>query len=196
MPKPFESNTVYDLKEMAEILLAEDGPVEEVPRLASLDADLIFGSDFSEPFSFSLSWSGSSYEEFASDLMTPTSQGTEEDLSGDEWKLPIFREHRSARPPTSPLIPRENSDSSEDLSDPKRRQHDGKFPFCPGGRCEHRDDWTRVRGKRAYAYFFCRYCGLGWRARRPPGPQGDRKTREGEGEAFEGIDGQERGLLC
>jgi len=26
-----------------------------------------------------------------------------------------------------------------------------------------------VRGKRAHAYFFCRHCGLGWRARRPSG---------------------------
>lgn len=47
---------------------------------------------------------------------------------------------------------------------------DGKFPLCAEGRCGHKEHWSRLRGKRGHAYFFCKYCGLGWRVARPKTP--------------------------
>mmetsp|Transcript_73839 Transcript_73839/g.130190 ORF Transcript_73839/g.130190 Transcript_73839/m.130190 type:complete len:621 (-) Transcript_73839:2158-4020(-) len=44
-----------------------------------------------------------------------------------------------------------------------RGRPDGKFPIHLGGRCTHTAHWSRLRGKRGHAYFFCKYCGLGWR---------------------------------
>mmetsp|Transcript_5554 Transcript_5554/g.10021 ORF Transcript_5554/g.10021 Transcript_5554/m.10021 type:complete len:273 (-) Transcript_5554:2343-3161(-) len=32
-----------------------------------------------------------------------------------------------------------------------------------GARCEHKQHWERLRGKRGYSYFACRLCGAGWR---------------------------------
>eukprot|EP00667_Euglena_gracilis_P011495 EG_transcript_11744 len=38
-----------------------------------------------------------------------------------------------------------------------------RFPVSARGRCTHREDWLRLRGKRGFTYFLCTKCMLGWR---------------------------------
>ena len=40
---------------------------------------------------------------------------------------------------------------------------DSKYPMAPNGRCEHREHWERLRGKRGCSYFVCQLCSVGWR---------------------------------
>eukprot|EP00668_Euglena_longa_P022920 GGOE01028549.1.p1 GENE.GGOE01028549.1~~GGOE01028549.1.p1 ORF type:complete len:442 (+),score=18.30 GGOE01028549.1:82-1326(+) len=46
---------------------------------------------------------------------------------------------------------------------PDEKPTDGKFPVSETGRCSHNAFWTRLRGKRRHSYFYCTYCGVGWR---------------------------------
>lgn len=61
-------------------------------------------------------------------------------------------------------------DGSENRQMKRCGRPDGKFPLCTVGRCTHKEHWSRLRGKRGHAYFFCRFCGLGWRVPRPKSP--------------------------
>eukprot|EP00667_Euglena_gracilis_P006849 EG_transcript_6914 len=54
-----------------------------------------------------------------------------------------------------------------------------KFPFCPEGRCGHREHWLRVRTKKKYVFFTCRQCGLSWCLYKLPGFTGGPKVRRG-----------------
>eukprot|EP00667_Euglena_gracilis_P004240 EG_transcript_4261 len=76
-------------------------------------------------------------------------------------------------------------------AEPKPRcgRPDGKFPLCAEGRCTHREHWSRLRGKRGHAYFFCRYCGLGWRVPKPKSPTFPAEAAEdGEEQALEELE--------
>eukprot|EP00668_Euglena_longa_P041420 GGOE01054513.1.p4 GENE.GGOE01054513.1~~GGOE01054513.1.p4 ORF type:complete len:135 (+),score=15.39 GGOE01054513.1:38-406(+) len=93
--------------------------------------------------------------------------------------------------PTLPAVTSRGSDDGmpqppNQLFDLPSDLQSSKFPLCPGGRCDHHADWTRVRGKRAYAYFFCRCCGMGWRLLRPREPQ--QKRTDGPPKASSQLD--------
>lgn len=65
---------------------------------------------------------------------------------------------------------------------------DGKFPLCTVGRCTHKEHWSRLRGKRGHAYFFCRFCGLGWRVPRPKSPSESNGDLTGLAENCDDLD--------
>eukprot|EP00667_Euglena_gracilis_P008682 EG_transcript_8803 len=53
--------------------------------------------------------------------------------------------------------------SDQSRTPPSEKSSDGKFPVSETGRCSHNAFWTRLRGKRRHSYFYCTYCGVGWR---------------------------------
>jgi len=87
-----------------------------------------------------------------------SSQAFTDEASGDDGT----GERREAAPSTPPHGPR------------RCGRPDGKFPLCPEGRCEHTAYWSRIRAKRAYVYFFCKHCGLGWCAPKTGKEEADR----------------------
>eukprot|EP00667_Euglena_gracilis_P001961 EG_transcript_1963 len=58
----------------------------------------------------------------------------------------------------------ENSSDAEEHPSPDRlRRPNGRYPCCDMGRCGHKGHWQRLRGKRGFSYFHCKFCGLSWR---------------------------------
>eukprot|EP00667_Euglena_gracilis_P008890 EG_transcript_9025 len=77
--------------------------------------------------------------------------------SSSTTSAPGFCARVACQQPTAAAWPTEG-----DAAERPRERPQGKFPLCPNGRCNHREDWSRVRVKRAFSFFVCNYCGLGW----------------------------------
>jgi|EP00670_Eutreptiella_braarudii_P002426 hypothetical protein len=122
---------------------------------------------------------------------TPSDEGiqrVQQQTTGSEElqqpKLDINPERKTAQPTSGlakPAVPGQPTASSAEVKtsgecmaakadEPEKKSNcgrpDGKFPLHAKGRCSHKDHWSRLRGKRGHAYFFCKYCGLGWRVPR------------------------------